>query len=126
MKTTTNEYKKLAGGSWIRPEKRLAINLRDAFQCVYCLRDLRAANPLDVTLDHLVCRIDGGSNDESNLITACRSCNSKRQDTPLARFASRECRAQIRRNTRRSLKPYLKLAKAYLAGTVGDASVETR
>lgn len=106
-------------GCWIRPVKRLAIYLRDGMQCVYCMKDLHGAAPTDLALDHLVCKADGGTNDESNLITACRSCNCSRQDTPLARFAGPECRKQIRRNTRRSLKPYLKLAKALMDGTTG-------
>lgn len=108
-----------SGGSWIRPEKRLAINLRDAMRCVYCCADLHAADPKDVTLDHIKCKADGGTNHESNLVTACRSCNSSRQDKPLNRFAGPETRADIRRLTRRKLGPYLKLAKAYFADKVG-------
>lgn len=110
-----------SGGSWIRPEKRLAINLRDNMTCVYCLKNLHGTDPRDITLDHLVCKADNGSNCETNLITACRSCNSSRQDKPLNRFATKEQIAHIRRNTRRNLAPYLKLAKAYIAGTVGNS-----
>lgn len=124
QRTKVAGYKKMNGGSWITSAKRLAINLRDGMTCIYCLRDLHGADPRDVTLDHLVCRVDGGTNDASNLITACRSCNSKRQDLPLSPFASKETRAMIRRNTRRNLKPYLKLAKSFLAGTVGDKDAE--
>ena len=105
-----------ATGQWIRADKRLAIYLRDRFTCLYCLRDLHDADPADITLDHLVCQADGGSNDESNLVTACRHCNCARQDQPLSRFAGKETRAHIRRNTRRSLAPYRKLAKAIMAG----------
>ncbi|HEX5973635.1 MAG TPA: HNH endonuclease [Rubrobacteraceae bacterium] len=105
------------GSHWIRPEKRLALYLRDRFTCVYCLRDLHGADPRDITLDHLVCRGEGkADHSEGNLITACRCCNSSRQDKPLARFCGPETRAHIRRNTRRSLKPYLKLARAIIAG----------
>ncbi len=107
------------GSKWIRPEKRLAINLRDRFTCIYCLRDLHNADPRDVTLDHLNCGHAAGNHHETNLITACRSCNSSRKDKPLARFAGPETRAHIRRNVRRSLKPYLKLAKAIIAGQCG-------
>jgi len=107
------------GSKWIRPAKRLAIYLRDRFTCLYCLRDLHGADPRDVTLDHLNATHDAGHHHESNLCTACRSCNSSRQDKPLARFAGPETRAHIRRNTRRSLKPYLKLAKALIAGETG-------
>jgi 5-methylcytosine-specific restriction endonuclease McrA len=107
------------GSKWIRPEKRLSIYLRDRFTCLYCLRDLHDADPRDVTLDHLNCNHAAGNHHESNLVTACRSCNSSRQDTPLARFAGPETRAHIRRNTRRSLKPYLVLAKALISGETG-------
>jgi len=107
------------GSKWIRPAKRLAINLRDHFQCLYCLKDLTSADPRDVTLDH----IDGihapGHHHEGNLCTACRSCNSWKQDMPVERFASPEALKHIRRNVKRSLNPYLKLAKAYFNDEVG-------
>ena len=105
-------------GCWCRPEKRLAIYLRDRITCLYCLADLHGADPRDITLDHLVPVSDGGSNDGGNLVTACRSCNCSRQDQPLARFAGPETRKHIRRNTRRSLAPYRRLAKAILAGEI--------
>jgi 5-methylcytosine-specific restriction endonuclease McrA len=112
-------------GCWIRPEKRLAIYLRDGFRCLYCLADLHGADPADITLDHLVCQADGGSNDEANLVCACRHCNCSRGDQPLGRFAGRETRAHIRRNTRRNLKDYRRLAKAILAGEIEhDADLE--
>ncbi len=66
-------------GSWIHKAVRLAIYLRDGFTCVYCLRDLHDANPFDVTLDHLMPRSLGGTHETTNLVTACRSCNSSRQ-----------------------------------------------
>jgi len=106
-------------GCWIRAEKRLAIYLRDGFRCAYCCADLHDAAPTDITLDHLRCKADGGSNHESNLVTACRHCNCARRDMPLARFAGPETRADIRRLTRRSLRRYLVLAKALIAGETG-------
>lgn len=125
---TSRAGKFQAAGQWIRTDKRLAIYLRDAFRCVYCCRDLHGADPTDITLDHVECQADGGSNDESNLVTACRSCNCSRQDKPLNRFAGKETRADIRRLTRRSLKPYRKLAKAILSGEIdySAADVEVR
>ncbi len=83
------------------------------------MRDLHGADPRDVTLDHVKCHADGGTNHESNLVTACRACNCRRQDKPLARFAGPETRKHVRRNLRRSLRRYRKLAKAILAGEVG-------
>lgn len=106
-------------GQWIRPEKRLALNLRDHFVCLICARDLSDADPRDVTLDHIKPKVDGGDNSEANLYTCCRTCNCSRQDKPLSRFASPEAVKHVRRNVKRSLKPYLKLAKAYFANEVG-------
>jgi 5-methylcytosine-specific restriction endonuclease McrA len=124
MSTTIDKRKRSQHqptGSWIRRERRLAIYLRDRFTCLYCLRDLHGASPQDVTLDHVVCQSSDGHPDHStaNLVTACRACNCARQDKPLARFASPEARAHIRRNTSRKIMRYLKLAKSIIAGEVG-------
>lgn len=107
-------------GCTIRKDKRLAIYLRDNFRCVYCVTDLRSVHPNDITLDHIVPAIDGGTHAETNLITACRSCNCSRQDTPVTRFASPEALKQIRRNTRRSLTKYRTMAKALISGKTGQ------
>ena len=119
MATSKRAGKHQAAGCWIRAEKRLAIYLRDSFRCVYCCRDLHGAAPSDITLDHIKCQSDGGSNDAANLVTACRSCNCSRQDKPLAKFAGPDTRADIRRLTRRDLKKYVVLAKALIAGETG-------
>jgi 5-methylcytosine-specific restriction endonuclease McrA len=108
-----------AASGWIKKDRRLAIYLRDRFSCLYCLKDLSSADPRDITLDHIKPESDGGSNHESNLCTASRTCNCRRQDTPLARFAGPETRSHIRRNCKRSLAPYRKLAKALLSGETG-------
>jgi 5-methylcytosine-specific restriction endonuclease McrA len=39
------------------------------------------------TLDHVRPRADGGSNDASNLLTACDECNTQRGDLGPAEFA---------------------------------------
>jgi len=84
-------------GTWIRSEKRLAIYLRDEFACAYCGRDLHDAAPADITLDHLECRQDGGANHETNLVTACRSCNCARKSLPWNRFATKSAKRRIER-----------------------------
>ena len=61
------------GSKWLRPEKRLAIYARDGFACLYCGSEER------LTLDHLLARELGGTNDASNLVTACLTCNSSKQ-----------------------------------------------
>lgn len=83
------------GSKWIRPEKRWAIYLRDGGDCVYC----RGVFPLgsDLTLDHIVPRSQGGTNDASNLVTVCHPCNSARQDRPLTqKLLRRALRAAAR------------------------------
>lgn len=91
------------GSKWIRPAKRFAIYLRDGFCCQYCGTDLEGAAAEEVTLDHLVPRIKGGSNAENNLVTACRSCNSSRQDRPWRQYAPGGAVERIRRTVRRKL-----------------------
>lgn len=60
-------------GTWVRPTTRLAVYLRDGLGCVYCGKDWSSVNGL--TLDHVVPRVAGGTNDVSNLVTCCRACN---------------------------------------------------
>lgn len=110
------------GSKWIRPEKRLAIYIRDGFACAYCGTDLRTAAPEDVTLDHLRCRVHGGNNEAGNLVTACRACNSSRGDRPWRIFATGGAVLRIQRQRRRVLN--LALAKAIIAGTAGNPLLE--
>jgi 5-methylcytosine-specific restriction endonuclease McrA len=83
------------GSRWLPAWKRLAIYLRDGFQCQYCQRDLRNSNRAEVTLDHITCRNAGGSHEANNLVTACRTCNSSRQDKAFAEFASQEVQSRV-------------------------------
>lgn len=110
------------GSKWIRKEKRLALYIRDGFACAYCGRDLRSAEPDEVTLDHLLPRQAGGSNEASNIITACRPCNSSRQDRPWIDYATGGARDRIEQLRHAPLN--LRLAKAILDGTAGDPRVE--
>ena len=78
------------GSHWIRPAKRLAIYRRDAFLCAYCQHKVERGN---WTLDHIIPRSQGGSNHETNLVTAHVKCNSARGNKLLspslyARFIS--------------------------------------
>ena len=72
------------GQNGLRPEKRLAIYLRDGMACVYCGQEVEAGVVL--TLDHLTPASKGGSNSEKNLVTCCQKCNSSRGVRPVAAF----------------------------------------
>lgn len=74
------------GSKWCRPSTRQAIYHRDGFCCAYC--GAAAEGGVTLTLDHILACELGGDNDPSNLITACLSCNSSKQDlTTRAWFA---------------------------------------
>lgn len=45
---------------------------RDGYACVYC------GSPLNLSLDHVIPQSRGGEHSPSNLVTACRSCNSSK------------------------------------------------
>lgn len=71
--------------NWIRPAKRLGIYLRDGLACVWCAEGIEDGAVL--TLDHLHPYADGGANGTTNLVTACRRCNSSRGRRSVGAFA---------------------------------------
>lgn len=73
------------GMNWIRPEKRLAIYLRDGMACCYCGKAVEESARL--TLDHLRPYSKGGSNEPTNLVTCCHTCNSARGKRSWRQFA---------------------------------------
>lgn len=74
------------GMNWIRPAKRLSIYLRDGLACCYCGEGVEDGAKL--TLDHLTPHCEGGSNHETNLVTACHRCNSSRGKRDWRAFAA--------------------------------------
>lgn len=71
------------GSSWIRREKRVAIYMRDGYKCVYCGVCLMNSHARKRTLDHVIPRIHGGTNDHRNLVTCCLACNDQKGDSLL-------------------------------------------
>lgn len=59
-------------GAPISKAKRRRIYERDGYRCVIC------GATEDLTIDHIVPRVAGGGNDETNLQTMCRSCNCRK------------------------------------------------
>lgn len=87
---------------WIRRSTRLSIYMRDRFTCQWC----ELSFPV-LTLDHVRPLSRGGTHCPSNLVTACLSCNSARQDKTLRQFAQfkgfRGALARIHNARRRTL-----------------------
>ena len=59
---------------------------RDGNLCTYC------GSPYDLTIDHIVPRVQGGDHEPSNLATACRSCNSAKNDRTPEEWVNRPAR----------------------------------
>lgn len=64
---------KVRQAQWsIGRKRREAIYARDGGSCVYC------GSPEKLTLDHVVPQSRGGPHDDENLVTCCKSCNTKK------------------------------------------------
>ena len=69
-------------------ENRRKIYERDDYVCKYCGQQLTL---MTSTLDHVVPVSEGGDNGKDNLVTACLSCNSRKNRKPVGDFmAERE------------------------------------
>ena len=78
---------RMSSKDWIDPKLRLKLYERDGWLCHLCNEPVERAahfnDDLAPSLDHLVPRIKGGSDDPENLKTAHRGCNSARRDSDL-------------------------------------------
>ena len=115
------------GSNWIRRERRAALYARDGWACVYCgrgPRDRRATHQdaVVLSLDHLTPRIENGGNENSNLVTSCKACNSSRQDRPWREFAPGG--AQERIEYLITLPVDVELGRAIVASLAGDPETE--
>ncbi len=54
---------------------RSNLYLRDMYQCQYCAETFE---PEDLTLDHVIPRMEGGATSWENAVTACKPCNFKK------------------------------------------------
>lgn len=71
---------------WINKKRRARIYERDSWRCVYCERSAGSTEKELLSLDHVKPVVRGGSNAVTNLVTACKSCNSARGDRSLRSF----------------------------------------
>jgi len=61
---------------------RLRILNRDGWLCAYCGVHLEGRN---ATVDHVIPIDLGGTDDEHNLVAACRPCNGKKSNRTMLR-----------------------------------------
>lgn len=66
---------------------RLQIAARDGLVCHYCKA---AVKPKSFTVDHLIPFAKGGTENLSNLVACCRSCNSKKGAKDYGDFTAME------------------------------------
>lgn len=68
-------------GKWKRRDKvqfsRVNIYMRDGWRCQYCGETKQVK---DLTFDHVLPRAQGGKTTWTNIVTACRACNSAKED----------------------------------------------
>ncbi len=57
---------------------RRTLSKRQGGKCCYCRRMLTKKGSTRPTLEHKQARMDGGSDDASNLLVACFRCNQHR------------------------------------------------
>ncbi len=74
-------------------KKKLKIFWKYGGHCAYCGKKLDiSADPFDhdeLIIDHLIPRIDGGTNDIDNLMPSCRVCNLRKKNKSLRNFRMR-------------------------------------
>jgi len=73
----------------LNPSRRQRIYDKTQGRCAYCGCKLKYK---EMTVDHIRPLANGGADDESNLIPACRSCNHRKGTSGLESF-----RAQVER-----------------------------
>ena len=63
---------------------------RDSGKCQYC------GTTKDLTIDHVIPRSRGGKSTWTNLVTACKKCNSKKSDFTLEKVGMKLQKAPIK------------------------------
>lgn len=103
----------------ISTRRRFEVFKRDRFTCQYC-----GAHPPAVILhcDHIIPVAEGGTNDETNLTTACENCNLGKSDVPLSVVPkSLAERAEEMAEREAQLRGYAAIARAQKARREDDA-----
>lgn len=70
--------------TFVRQDLRLAVYIRDNFQCQWCMA---LGRDVTLSLDHIKPRSKDGQHHAGNLVTACIRCNTVRGNRSVAKFA---------------------------------------
>lgn len=70
---------------WTEVDRPFILN-RDEWICQLCGVELFDGPEGNATVDHIVPKAQGGTDDYSNLMAMCKSCNSSKQDKDLTRL----------------------------------------
>lgn len=64
------------------------ISKKQKYKCKYCKRrtTFKTGHHRQATLDHIVPRSDGGTDDESNLLMVCKNCNENKSSLSRIEF----------------------------------------
>jgi hypothetical protein len=115
-----------------RQDLRLAVYTRDGHTCAYCgAQGPGAGGQATLSLDHitpastLLAQGQRVDNSATNLVTACLSCNSSRQDTALSAFVSATKLRGVLRQASIDITPFRRQAQAWQAeyGTKSAAKI---
>ena len=71
---------------------RINIYMRDGWTCQYCAKRKPTK---DLTFDHVVPRAHGGKTSWTNVVTACRKCNSNKADQTLQKSGMKLVREPV-------------------------------
>lgn len=66
--------------------------IRDEFKCQYCSNEIVSK---DVTIDHIIPRVQGGKNSWKNCVTSCKKCNNKKGHSTLKKSGMQLIRQPI-------------------------------
>ena len=81
-KSRGSRHERGYGSKWDKIRERIL--KRDCGLCQECLRNGRVhavgGKPFSAFCDHIVPKVDGGTDDDENLQTLCRSCHTAKTD----------------------------------------------
>ena len=87
------------------PFSRRNVLIRDGFVCQYCGREHTSR---DLTIDHIIPKVQGGTNAWTNVVACCRACNMKKGGSTPRQAGMRLVRKPFRPTIMEFINLYLK------------------